>query len=137
MNSGIQDAHNLAWELARVLAGADAESLLSSYESERRETVLRSVDRYTDLLTRYGIGAPKPVREVTSRIISFLRRLGLLSLIAPRMGMLDTCYTQSPVLSGHGHWLGRRAPDGELTAPDGMETRLIDLARLQPVLLSF
>jgi 2-polyprenyl-6-methoxyphenol hydroxylase-like FAD-dependent oxidoreductase len=37
MNSGIQDALNLAWKLARVLAGADAESLLASYESERRE----------------------------------------------------------------------------------------------------
>jgi 2-polyprenyl-6-methoxyphenol hydroxylase-like FAD-dependent oxidoreductase len=46
MNSGIQDVHNLAWKLARVLAGADAESLLTSYETERRETVLRNVDRY-------------------------------------------------------------------------------------------
>lgn len=52
MNSGIQDAHNLAWKLARVLAGADVESLLTSYESERRESVLKSVDRYTDVLTR-------------------------------------------------------------------------------------
>ena len=43
MNSGIQDAHNLAWKLARVLAGADAESLLISYESERREAVLTNV----------------------------------------------------------------------------------------------
>ena len=33
MNSGIQDAHNLAWKLARVLAGADVESLLTSYEA--------------------------------------------------------------------------------------------------------
>jgi 2-polyprenyl-6-methoxyphenol hydroxylase-like FAD-dependent oxidoreductase len=37
MNSGIQDALDLAWKLARVLAGADAKSLLASYESERRE----------------------------------------------------------------------------------------------------
>ena len=58
MNSGIQDAHNLAWKLARVLAGADAESLLISYESERREAVLTSVDRYTDALTRYGLVRP-------------------------------------------------------------------------------
>jgi len=66
MHSGIQDAHNLAWKLARVLAGADVESLLTSYESERRETVLKSVDRYADVLTRYGIGAPEFVRKVTS-----------------------------------------------------------------------
>ena len=51
--------------------------------------------------------------------------------------MLDTTYTQSPILSGSGRWLGRRAPDGELTAPDGSRIRLIDLARFQPVLLLF
>lgn len=137
MNSGIQDAHNLAWKLARVLAGADAESLLTSYEAERREAVLRNVDRYTDVLTRYGLGAPEFVRKVTATLVSFLPRLGLFSLVAPRMAMLDTTYTQSPILSGHGHWLGRRAPDGELTAPDGSRIRLIDLARSQPVLLLF
>jgi len=137
MNSGIQDAHNLAWKLARVLAGADVESLLNSYESERRETVLKSVGRYTDVLTRYGIGAPEFVRKVTSTLVSFLPRLGLLSLVTPRMGMLDTTYTQSPILSGHGHWLGRRAPDGELTAPDESLIRLFDLAGSQPMLLLF
>jgi 2-polyprenyl-6-methoxyphenol hydroxylase-like FAD-dependent oxidoreductase len=36
MNSGIQDAHNLAWKLAAVLAGWAPESLLDSYELERR-----------------------------------------------------------------------------------------------------
>jgi len=137
MNSGIQDAHNLAWKLARVLAGADAESLLTSYETERRETVLRDVDRYTDLLTRYGLGAPEFVRRISATVVSLLPRLGLFSLVAPKMAMLDTTYTQSPILSGHGHWLGRRAPDGALTAPDGSRIRLIDLARSQPVLLLF
>jgi hypothetical protein len=53
------------------------------------------------------------------------------------MGMLDTTYTQSPILSGHGHWLGRRAPDGKLTAPDGSPVRFIDLTRSQPLLLLF
>jgi 2-polyprenyl-6-methoxyphenol hydroxylase-like FAD-dependent oxidoreductase len=137
MNSGIQDAHNLAWKLARVLAGADAESLLISYESERREAVLTNVDRYTDVLTRYGIAAPEFVRTLTSTLISFLPRLGLLSLVTPRMGMLDTAYTHSPVLSGHGHWVGRRAPDGELTAPDESRLRLLDLAGPGPALLLF
>ena len=137
MNSGIQDAHNLAWKLARVLAGADAESLLTSYETERRETVLRNVDRYTDVLTRYGLGAPEFVRKVTATLVSLLPRLGLFSLVAPRMAMLDTAYTQSPIVSGRGHWLGRRGPDGELTAPDGSPIRLIDLTRSQPVLLLF
>jgi 2-polyprenyl-6-methoxyphenol hydroxylase-like FAD-dependent oxidoreductase len=137
MNSGIQDAHNLAWKLARALAGADAESLLTSYETERRETILKSVDRYTDLLTRYGIGASEFVRNITGTLVRFLPRVGLISLIAPKMGMLDTAYSRSPILSGHGHWVGRRAPDGELTAPDESRLRLLDLAGPQPVLLLF
>jgi putative polyketide hydroxylase len=34
-NSAIQDAHNLAWKLALVLAGTAGESLLATYEAER------------------------------------------------------------------------------------------------------
>ncbi|WP_327328531.1 FAD-dependent monooxygenase [Streptomyces sp. NBC_01210] len=34
-NTGIQDAHNLAWKLAAVLEGAAGPELLSTYESER------------------------------------------------------------------------------------------------------
>jgi len=36
MNTGIQDAHNLAWKLALVLRGQAGESLLDTYDSERR-----------------------------------------------------------------------------------------------------
>ncbi len=36
LNTGVQDAHNLAWKLARVLRGDADASLLDSYERERR-----------------------------------------------------------------------------------------------------
>ena len=35
-NTGVQDAHNLAWKLAAVLDGTAGESLLDTYDSERR-----------------------------------------------------------------------------------------------------
>ncbi|WP_039794117.1 FAD-dependent monooxygenase [Amycolatopsis alba] len=35
-NTGIHDAHNLAWKLAAVLAGTAEEPLLDSYDAERR-----------------------------------------------------------------------------------------------------
>jgi len=42
LNSGIQDAHNLAWKLAAVLRGPAADKLLDSYEAERRPIAIRN-----------------------------------------------------------------------------------------------
>lgn len=39
LNSGVQDAQNLAWKLAAVLEGRAHESLLESYEVERRPVI--------------------------------------------------------------------------------------------------
>jgi 3-(3-hydroxy-phenyl)propionate hydroxylase len=37
MNSGVRDAHNLAWKLAAVVAGELGDRLLDTYEIERRD----------------------------------------------------------------------------------------------------
>lgn len=37
MNTGIQDAHNLAWKIAAVLNDIAPVSFLSSYEMERKQ----------------------------------------------------------------------------------------------------
>jgi 2,4-dichlorophenol 6-monooxygenase len=44
LNTAIQDAHNLAWKLAAVLNGTASDSLLDSYEAERRPVGMRNVD---------------------------------------------------------------------------------------------
>jgi 2-polyprenyl-6-methoxyphenol hydroxylase-like FAD-dependent oxidoreductase len=44
MNSGIQDAHNLAWKLAFVLSGRASPRLLDSYDSERRPVADSNAD---------------------------------------------------------------------------------------------
>jgi 3-(3-hydroxy-phenyl)propionate hydroxylase len=53
-NSGVQDADNLAWKLALVVAGRCGEALLDSYASEREdaadENILNST-RATDFIT--------------------------------------------------------------------------------------
>lgn len=54
MNTGLQDAHNLAFKLADVLHGRASEALLDRYESERRPVALRlvnSTDRIFALVT--------------------------------------------------------------------------------------
>jgi 2-polyprenyl-6-methoxyphenol hydroxylase-like FAD-dependent oxidoreductase len=45
LNTGVQDAHNLAWKLAAVLKGSADDSLLNSYHAERQplaETITRA-----------------------------------------------------------------------------------------------
>ena len=53
-NSGVQDAENLAWKLARVVQGTSPASLLASYGAEREfaadENILNS-SRATDFIT--------------------------------------------------------------------------------------
>lgn len=42
MNTGIQDAHNLAWKIASVVQGIAPSSVLNTYETERRLVLLSS-----------------------------------------------------------------------------------------------
>jgi 2,4-dichlorophenol 6-monooxygenase len=45
LTSGIQDAHNLCWKLAAVVAGHASPALLDTYEPERRSSVSRNAQR--------------------------------------------------------------------------------------------
>jgi 3-(3-hydroxy-phenyl)propionate hydroxylase len=51
LNTGIQDAHNLAWKLAAVARGDAHPRLLDTYQPER-EVVAQAVMRDTDIQTR-------------------------------------------------------------------------------------
>ncbi|WP_242888564.1 FAD-dependent monooxygenase [Actinomadura litoris] len=51
LNTGLQDAHNLAWKIAAVLHGEAPAGLLATYEPERK-AVARRVVRETDIQTR-------------------------------------------------------------------------------------
>lgn len=64
MNSGIGDAHNLAWKLAMVLEGRAAPRLLDTYETERRAVVQTNCDesrmnfeRMDEVVEAFGIKA--------------------------------------------------------------------------------
>jgi 3-(3-hydroxy-phenyl)propionate hydroxylase len=59
-NSGIQDADNLGWKLALVMAGASPDDLLASYDSERSEAADENIlnsTRATDFI------APRSLAE--------------------------------------------------------------------------
>jgi 2-polyprenyl-6-methoxyphenol hydroxylase-like FAD-dependent oxidoreductase len=71
MNTGMQDAFNLAWKLAGVVNGQAGDTLLDSYEAERIP-VADSVIAFTDRLTRAGTlsGVPRRIRDVVIRMLS-------------------------------------------------------------------
>jgi 2-polyprenyl-6-methoxyphenol hydroxylase-like FAD-dependent oxidoreductase len=75
MNTGLQDAFNLAWKLALVCGGQAAPALLASYEAERRPNALalvNSTDRGFGLLV-----SPDPLARLI-RSFALPRVLGLL-----------------------------------------------------------
>jgi len=74
-NSGVQDAENLAWKLALVLSGKAPETLLDSYDEERRPVGERLL-RFTDRLFSIAASANPIVIWLRNRIMP---------LLAPRM----------------------------------------------------
>ncbi|TCK30962.1 2-polyprenyl-6-methoxyphenol hydroxylase-like FAD-dependent oxidoreductase [Ancylobacter aquaticus] len=54
MNTGMQDAYNLAWKLALVAKGEAAANLLDSYEAERRPVAEAVIARTTDESRNFG-----------------------------------------------------------------------------------
>ena len=71
MNTGMQDAFNLAWKLAAVVNGQAGDTLLDSYQAERIP-VADGVIAFTDRLTRAGTlsGVPRRIRDVVIRMLS-------------------------------------------------------------------
>jgi len=54
MNTGIQDAHNLAWKLAGVLQGWARSALLETYDTERHPVAEYNMRRSVELLAAGG-----------------------------------------------------------------------------------
>jgi 2-polyprenyl-6-methoxyphenol hydroxylase-like FAD-dependent oxidoreductase len=91
MNTGIQDAHNLAWKLALAVRGVAAAGLLDSYDAERRPVGEDVVGR-TVRAAREGIGADSSDPTYVIR----------------REAQLLINYADSPIIGPGG---GGRAPD--------------------------
>jgi hypothetical protein len=133
MNTGIQDAANLGWKLAHVLAGADP-ALLDSYEAERLP-VAAGVLGLSSRLLRVPIGSRGEAGKETLQ-------LGL----SYRGGPLAPVAFEGAVAAGAGDAgdgsvagaaagpvvgpvAGDRAPDAPCVTVTGRPVRLFDLLR--------
>src|SRR5215831_5596346 len=122
MNTGMQDACNLAWKLALVARGLGSDTLLDSYSAERSpiaEQVLKTTGRLTSMIT------------ATSEVVQFLRNhtaclvLGLApvrKLAAQTASELSIGYPHSPLNAPQRHKEpvpGQRAPIRASESPVG------------------
>ncbi|MES2459139.1 MAG: FAD-dependent monooxygenase [Armatimonadota bacterium] len=67
MNTGIQDAYNLAWKLAYVLKGHASESILASYNQERLENARRLLGT-TDRMFNFTAGTDWLLQFIRSTV---------------------------------------------------------------------
>jgi 2-polyprenyl-6-methoxyphenol hydroxylase-like FAD-dependent oxidoreductase len=120
MNTGMQDAFNLAWKLALVVRGVCADRLLDSYSAERSyvgDAVLKDAGRLT------AIGTLKnPVGQGIRNLVGHFM-LGLAPVqekFANSMTELAIAYPKSPL---NGPDMGSRGPKpGERVAPTAGQT---------------
>jgi 2-polyprenyl-6-methoxyphenol hydroxylase-like FAD-dependent oxidoreductase len=100
MNSGVQDAFNLAWKLALVCGGDCSTKLLDSYEAERRpvaEMITRSGDQSEHAHTLTD-PAERRARDKTLRSVFADPELRHQEVIAE--AELDIDYGDSPIVMG-------------------------------------
>jgi 2-polyprenyl-6-methoxyphenol hydroxylase-like FAD-dependent oxidoreductase len=123
MNTGIQDAYNLAWKLAAVLGGRAPAALLDSYDAERRPIGADVVARTAAASLNFGReGGAKPDRLEDTQIL---------------LGYPDSAWVRDDG-GPQGPMAGDRAPDagGLRRQGVGFPLRLFEMLRgTDPVLL--
>jgi hypothetical protein len=132
MNTGIMDAHNLAWKLALVASGQAPEPLLDSYGAERGP-VAADVLAMTHALVRLGTTTHPMLRALRNTIVPAAGHLAPLQRRAVRsISHTGVAYPASPLTRparGRASLRpGDRAPDLEVTGHAGM-TRLYEVLR--------
>ena len=137
MNTGMQDAYNLAWKMALVLKGKSPETLLDSYNTERHrigEEVVSLTDTATKMATIHNpvlgairnkmMGVLSKITPVQDKIASTLTQLEFHYKDSP---IVDERWFESREVEGyvpHGHDLkaGERFKDYSLQSVDGGST---------------
>lgn len=133
MNTGIQDACNLAWKLALVHQKKSPDSLLDSY-NEEREPVAKMVLSLTDRLTRLTTVQGALGQQLRHALLPILTGIDLVEdRIAETVAEIGIHYRRSSIVSGKsGHTMraGDRAPDCEFQPDNARKPlRLFELLR--------
>ena len=111
MNTGMMDAHNLAWKLALVADGRAPDALLDTYGQERipvASGVLEFTNKLVGLLTMRN-WAKRVVRDTVVPVVS---RTPMVQRDAARkMSQLSVAYPRSPLVQPDCHRRGPKPGD--------------------------
>jgi len=132
MNWCLQDAFNVGWKLAAVLNGHADESLLDTYEQERRPVsldLLRTVDAQTTLQFNFSGGGVTLQNYVEELLMPLPEVTGLL-----QMDLNGLCRPYPTEPDAH-RLAGNPVPDVDLYLYDGSTSRLYELLRDQDFVL--
>jgi 3-(3-hydroxy-phenyl)propionate hydroxylase len=124
-NSGIQDAYNLGWKLAFVIAGRAPEALLDTYDAERQPAARQNLE-VTSRTARFL--APRSPAEGTLRDATLaLARKHAFARPLVNTGRMSVAnpYPASPGVTNGGHSV-QNVP---ITLQDGSRSNLVALAR--------
>lgn len=100
MNTGIQDAYNLAWKLAYTIKGYAPASLLDSYEVERMQ-IAASVVEMTSRITALAIIRNPLLIGLRNWMMSIVARQNIFQkIMIGRMSELSLHYSRSPIVEG-------------------------------------
>jgi 3-(3-hydroxy-phenyl)propionate hydroxylase len=129
LNVGVQDAVNLGWKLAQVVAGTSPERLLDSYHAERHPVAARVLQNtMAQVALTVADDRHRALRDAMA---------DLLAMEEPRRrvaGMLSGLDVHYDLGTGH-PLLGRRMPDLEVRTSDGPTRVSTMLHDARPVLL--
>jgi 3-(3-hydroxy-phenyl)propionate hydroxylase len=128
---GVQDAVNLGWKLAEVVRGTSPDSLLDSYDAERRPAGARALKHtMAQGLLQRGDARSIALRDTVNELLSVR---GARDKIAASVHGLDLRYD-----FGDGHpLLGRRMPDLDLNTAHGTLRTYSLLHSGRPALVNF
>ncbi|ERJ40238.1 hypothetical protein L810_4999 [Burkholderia sp. AU4i] len=134
MNTGIQEAFNLGWKLARVLGAGTPERLLDTYHAERHP-IERDVLRQTGFVTQVVEAERGAMKLLRDHVVPLLASFGpMRDAVRRTVSELGVQYRKSPltlerVLDG-GPRAGERAPDAFVRVVDGPLGQAPGTARL-------
>lgn len=143
LNTGIQDAYNLAWKLCAVIKGHAPSTLLETYEQERRPIALINCEqslcnsmRMGEVDAALGASSMSPVRPIDAlHEVTPSPDLGLdgdhAEAVAKRAAVASAIDAQIEHFDSFGLDLGASYESGALS-PDGTDAPPISVRRYDP-----